>query len=72
MLNVFEEDTTFGNGVGFIQLEAQIRAVGDPVCPVPESDDDLVLWRYISFHYSIVFTLTYVDSCSELISEWIQ
>ena len=48
MRNEFEEDTSFGDGVGFIVLEAEVRAVGDPVCRVPESDEDLVLWTYVS------------------------
>ena len=47
---MFEADTAFGDGVGFIQLEAEIRAVGDPTCPVPQTDDHLVMYRYISFH----------------------
>ena len=46
--NVFTEDTAFGDGAGFIQFEAEVRAVGDPHCALPEEDVDLVLWRYVS------------------------
>ena len=48
--NVFTEDTGFGGGVGFIEFQAEIRAMGDPQCALPELEDDdhLVLWRYVS------------------------